>query len=65
MIRTSRTLASELARLQDDFLIVKYGDIELVIETIGRAKIHGDRDNDNMTCLCLIVRDGGQGCIKR
>ena len=63
MIYTSRELIHSLSKLQDDFIVVKLDGKEYVIESIGHQKIHGDRDN--MNCLCINVRNGGEGNIKR
>jgi len=61
-------LRRALSDIGDDFIIGKYIDddgkeIELVIDSIGHHKVHCD--TENMTCLCLNLRNGGQGCIKR
>lgn len=53
----------ELKKYEDDFIIAKLEGKEYVIDSIGHNKIYGDRDN--MHCICLNVRDGGQGNIKR
>ena len=62
MIRTSGELLKELARLGDDAIIIKLDEMEFVIDSIGHSIVYGDM---NMTCLCLNIRDGGQGCVKR
>lgn len=62
MIRTSGELVKELAKLGDDAIIIKLDEVEFVIDSIGHSRIYSDR---NRTCLCLNIRDGGQGCIKR
>ena len=48
--------------MEDDYITVVIGDREYVIDSIGREKTHTDI---NMTQLCLICREGGQGNIKR
>ena len=63
MIYTSRELVRILSRLDDDFIIVKLGNKEYVIDSIGYNKIHGDKDN--MKSLCINIRDGGEGNIKQ
>ena len=58
------TLIKELSKLGDDFITVKIDgeDREYIIDKIIHEKTHCDND---ITHVCLICRDGGQGCIKR
>ena len=52
-----------LGSLPDDFITVKIGEKEYVIESIGHTKTHGIEDATSH--LCLNVRDGGDGCVLR
>lgn len=68
MVSTTGALERELRKVDDDFVICKYIDKdgiehELVIDSIGTHKVHGDRNNQ--VCCCLNLRDGGNGCIKK
>lgn len=62
-IATTTALIRELRKLEDDFITVKVNGEEYVIESVIREKTHSD--NGNETHLCLLCRDGGQGCVKR
>lgn len=62
MVRTSRQLAAELLRQEDDFITVKLKEKEYVIEDIRRVPTHTDVLT---THLCLNIRDGGEGNILR
>lgn len=53
----------ELRKYPDDFITVKMGDEEYVIENVGHTKIHGDLDCESH--ICLNVKFGGEGFIKR
>lgn len=52
-----------LGNLPDDFITVKIGEKEYVIESIGHTKTYGIEDATSH--LCLNVRDGGDGCVLR
>ena len=62
IISTSGMLIRELKKVGDDFITVKLGEKEYVIESIGREKSHF---NTYSAHLCLNIRDGGDGNIKR
>lgn len=64
IISTAHSLIRELSRLEDDFITVKIAgsDKEYIIDSITHEKTHCDQ---NITHLCLLCRDGGQGNIKR
>ena len=62
MIRTSGMLMRELGMYPDDFITVRLGE-EYVIDSIGHTKTHGNIDD--ISHLCLNVRDGGSGFIRR
>ena len=60
MICTSGTLIRELSKLEDDFIIVKdENDREYIIDSIGRTK------EGLLSRICLNIRDGGTGNIRR
>lgn len=63
-IITSHSLATELLNKPDSFLTATIGEDEYVIEHLKRAKTHANYD-DATTHLTLVLRDGGQGNIKR
>lgn len=56
-------LANAIMRLPDDFITVKIGDKEYIIESVGHTKTHNIEDA--VTHLCLNVRDAGDGCVLR
>lgn len=62
MISTSRELARDLLKAGDDFITVKLKDKEYVIDSIGHTKSYFD---SCATHLCLNIRDGGDGNIRR
>lgn len=68
LISTISSLLRELKRIidrdGDDFITVKIkgDDREYIIDSIAHEKTHTD---SNITHLCLLCRDGGQGNIKR
>lgn len=47
----------------DDFITVRLGEEEYVIDSIGHTKTHGNIDDTSH--LCLNVRDGGSGFVRR
>lgn len=53
-------LIRELAKIGDDFISVKLEDREYIIESIGHII-----DDVNRTHICLNIRDGGTGEIRR
>lgn len=61
-------LARELLNRPDDFITATYedenGEKEFVIETFKRKATHANVD-DSVTHLTLVLRDCGQGNIKR
>lgn len=63
-ISTSHELARELLNKSDDFITATLGDREYVIETYKRKATHANID-DGITHWTLVLRDGGQGNIKR
>ncbi|WP_147419564.1 hypothetical protein [Mediterraneibacter gnavus] len=63
MIRTSGMLMRELGMYPDDFVTVRLGEEEYVIDSIGHTKTHGNIDDTSH--LCLNVRDGGSGFVRR
>lgn len=64
----SHALADDLKLKQDDFITATYedenGEREFIIETYKRKSTHANRD-DGITHWTLVLRDGGQGNIKR
>lgn len=64
----SHALADDLKLKQDDFITATYedenGEKEFVIETYKRKATHANAD-DGVTHWTLVLRDGGQGNIKR
>lgn len=63
LIRTSGMLMRELGMYPDDFITVRLGEEEYVIDSIGHTKTHGNIDDTSH--LCLNVRDGGSGFVRR
>ena len=63
-ITTSHLLARELLGKPDSFITAMIGEEEYVIQYLKRAKTHANFD-DTTTHLTLVLRDGGQGNIKR
>lgn len=61
---SSHALARDLLREPDTFLTAIHGDEELVIEGYKKVTTHANID-DSVMHLALILRDGGQGNIKR
>lgn len=61
-------LADELKLRPDDFITATYedenGEKEFVIKTFKRKATHANID-DGVTHWTLVLRDGGQGNIKR
>lgn len=55
-------LVRELGMYPDDFITVRLGE-EYVIDSIGHTKTHGNIDDTSH--LCLNVRDGGSGFVRR
>ena len=62
MIATGGELVREINRIGDDFIVVKLEDKEYVIDHVCKLKVHTDPE---ITRLCLVIRDGGEGNIKR
>lgn len=62
MIYTSRELINELRRHEDNFITVMLNDREYIIEAIKHMAAHEDGTG---SYLCLKIRDGGDGYIKR
>lgn len=63
MLLTSGMVTRALESLPDDFISVKIGEKEYVIESIGHTKTYGIEDVSSH--LCLNARDAGEGCIHR
>lgn len=63
-VTTSHILAKELLNTTDCFLTATIGEKEYVIDGIKRTKTHANID-DEFTYLTLLLRDGGDGNIKR
>lgn len=61
---SSHALARDLLREPDTFLTAIHDDEELVIEGYKKVATHANID-DSVMHLALILRDGGQGNIKR
>lgn len=61
---SSHALARDLLREPDTFLTAMHDDNELVINGYKKVATHANID-DSVTYLTLILRDGGQGNIKR
>lgn len=61
LITTSRMLARELHK-EDDFLTVILEGREYIIESVGRVPDLVDSPTSHM---CINIRDGGEGHIKR
>lgn len=61
---SSHALARDLLKEPDAFIIAMYGDEELVIEGYKKVFTHANID-DSIMNLALILRDGGNGNIKR
>lgn len=61
---SSHALAKDLLKEPDTFLTAMYEDEELVIESYKKIATHANID-DSIMHLTLILRDGGQGNIKR
>ena len=60
MICTSGALLRALSNKEDDFIIVKdENDKEYIIDSISRTK------EGLLSRLCLNIRDGGTGNIRR
>lgn len=60
MICTLGALLRALSNKEDDFIIVKdENDREYIIDSIGRTK------EGLLSRLCLNIRDGGTGNIRR
>lgn len=57
-------LARELLSKPDSFLTATYGEEEYIVETYKRKATHANID-DGVTHWTLVLRDGGQGNIKR
>ena len=53
----------ELAMYPDDFVTVRLGEEEYVIDSIGHTKTDGNMYD--ISHLCLNARDGGSGFIRR
>lgn len=62
MIFTSRMLARELLKDEDDFITVMLDGREYIIESIGRVS---DNVDSPVSHRCLNIKDGGKGYIKR
>lgn len=62
MILNSNMLIRALAGKGDDPITVKLYEKEYVIENISREKTYTDTCS---THLCLNIRDGGDGNLKR
>lgn len=62
LIATSGLLGRELERMGDDFITVTLNDKEYVIDNIKRVPNHTDTP---MSHLTLVIRDGGDGEIRR
>lgn len=62
MISTGGALIRELQKDEDDFITVRFGNREYVIEGIGRIYENVDRPTSHR---CIDIRDGGEGFIKR
>ena len=61
---SSHALARDLLKEPDAFIIAMHGDEELVVEGYKKVLRHANID-DSMMNLALILRDGGNGNIKR
>lgn len=61
---SSHALAKDLLKEPDTFLTAMHGDNELVIDSYKKLVTHANID-DSVIHLALVLRDGGQGNIKR
>jgi len=67
LIFTNRELVGALKGMGDDNIICKYIDtngnvVALVVDCVARQPRGGD---GAISDICLVLRDGGQGCVKR
>ena len=60
----SHALARELLKERDTFMLAMHEDRELVIESYKKVFTHANID-DTVMNLELVLRDGGNGNIKR
>lgn len=63
-IGTSHELARELLNRQDNFLTATIEEREYIIDGIKKVKTHANND-DSFTYYTLLLRNGGEGNIKR
>lgn len=61
---SSHALARDLLNKPDSFITATYEDKELVIESYKKVATHANID-DSVMHLTLVLRDGGNGNIKR
>lgn len=61
---SSHALARDLLKEPDTFLTVMHGDDEFVIDGYKKVSTHANID-DSVMHLALVLRNGGQGNIKR
>ena len=55
-------LIRELLKDEDDFITIRLNNREYVIEGIGRVYENVDHPTSHR---CIVIRDGGDGYIKR
>lgn len=61
---SSHALARDLLKEPDTFILAMHEDRELVIESYKKVFTHANID-DTVINLALVLRDGGNGNIKR